>query len=153
MSVFDPGLREILPRQTDDGEEDFSDLMAKIARAVVERQLTVPAIVFLESVKPLSFLGNQLMILLNPMVSLIVTSKDYYRFVRMIEDRDNVEKLIEEIEDTNARSQERQRELKEQRRKKRGKRRFLGFFGRRSDAGDKEGDGSGQQGDNQNPGD
>jgi len=153
LSASDPGLQEILPRQTDDGEEDYSDLIEKIARAVVERQLTVPAIVFLESVKPLSFLGNQLMIFLNPMVSLIVASKDYYAFVRMIENRENVEKLIETIEDTNDRWQRQRRERREQRRKNRGRRGFLGLFGRRSKAGDKEGDGSGQQGDNQNPGD
>jgi hypothetical protein len=146
-------LREILPRQTDDGEEDYSELIGKIADAVVVRQLTVPAIVFLESVKPLAFLGNQLMIFLNPMVSLIVASEDYYRFVRMIENRDNVEKLIETIEDTNARRQQAQRERREQRRRERGRRGFLGIFRRRSKAGDKEGDGSGQQGDNQNPGD
>ena len=153
MSVSDPGLRELLPRQTDDGSEDYSDLIEKIAEEVVERQLTVPAIVFLESVKPLSFLGNQLMIFLNPLVSLLVSSENYYRFIRMIEDRENVEKLIETIEDTNARWQDRQQKRKEERRARRGRRGFLGLFRRRSQAGDKEGDGSGQQGDNQNPGD
>ncbi len=71
------------------------------------RELTVPAIVFLESVKPLSFLGNQFLVFLNPMVSLVVESGEYYRFVRMLEDRENVEKLLKAIEDENARESER----------------------------------------------
>jgi hypothetical protein len=108
---------DVLARSEDE-DEDYSALIRKLAVAVVERQLTVPAIVFLESVKPLSFLGNQLLVFLNPFVSLLVSSGNYYAFVRMIEHRENVEKLIEAIEEENARSEERKRKLREERRKK-----------------------------------
>lgn len=91
----------------DQPAECFDDLIGRIARAIVARELTVPAIVFLESVKPLSFLGNQFLVFLNPMVSLVVESGEYYRFVRMLEDRENVEKLLKAIEDENARESER----------------------------------------------
>jgi hypothetical protein len=87
----------------DASPESYDALLAKIAKAIVEREMTVPAIMLIESVKPLSFLGNQLLIFLNPIVSLVISSKDYYTFVRMIEDRDNVEKLLVAIEEENAR--------------------------------------------------
>ncbi len=37
-----------------DGTEDFTELIDKLAKGIVQRQLTVPAIIFLESIKPLS---------------------------------------------------------------------------------------------------
>lgn len=117
MSLFggtQPDLRSL----TDiEGNEDYSELIARISKAIVIRQLTVPAIIFFETIKPLSFLGNQILIFSNPIVSLIVTAKDYYKFVRMIEDRDNIEKLIKGIEDENAADIQRKQELKKPRRK------------------------------------
>jgi hypothetical protein len=94
--------------------------MARIARAVVERQMTVPAIMLLESVKPLSFLGNQLLIFLDPIVSLVVTSRDYYAFVRMLDDRENLEKLLVAIEEENARIDALRKAEKASRPKRRG---------------------------------
>jgi len=96
------------------------ELMARIARAVVERQMTVPAIMLLESVKPLSFLGNQLLIFLDPIVSLVVTSRDYYAFVRMLDDRENLEKLLVAIEEENARIDALRKAEKASRPKRRG---------------------------------
>ncbi len=132
------------PSLTDtEGNEDYSDLIERISKAIVVRQLTVPAIIFFETIKPLSFLGNQILIFSNPMVSLIVTSKDYYKFVRMIEDRDNIEKLIKGIEDENARDIQQKRELKESCRKKKS---FLSRFRKKgeSDMTNEEVDGSGR---------
>jgi len=117
-----PGIQDIIDVE---GSEDYSDFMRSIAREIVQRQLTVPAIIFLESIKPLSFLGNQLLIFANPVVSLVVRTGNYYKFVRMIEDRENVEKLTVAIEEENAKEVERRRLLKEERRREGG-----GFFRR-----------------------
>lgn len=143
MRSFVTGSLESL--QGDGAGEDFGELSARIARKVVERQLTVPAVVLLESMKPLSFLGNQMLIFLDPMVSLVVDSKDYQKFVRMLEDRDNVEKLICAIEDENARDSAARDALKASR--KGGRRRFS-WFRRGEGRGDPKGDGIGRQGDN-----
>jgi len=116
------------------GDEDYSEFMQKIAREIVQRQLTVPAIIFLETIKPLSFLGNQLLIFANPIVSLIVRTGNYYKFVRMIENRENVEKLTVAIEEENALEVRRNRELKEVRRKeKKNRKSFWSMFRRKSD--------------------
>jgi len=136
------------------GDEDFTGLTARLAKEVVSRQLTVPVIIFLESVKPLSFLGNQLLIFANPVVSLLVSSPDYYGFVRMLEDRENVEKLILAIEEENAREAARKRDAKAAKRS--GGRGFLGRLrrsGGTSGTQEKEVDGGDRQGDHQDPGD
>jgi hypothetical protein len=108
--------------------------MEKIANGIVQRQLTVPAIIFFESIKPLSFLGNQMLIFANPIVSLVVQSGNYYKFIRMIENRENIEKLTLMIEEVNARDVQDRRELKETRRKeKRSRKTFWSRLIHRSD--------------------
>lgn len=126
------------------GEEDYSELIGKISKIIVQRQLTVPAIIFLESIKPLSFLGNQLLIFANPVVSLVVQSGNYYKFVRMIEDRENIEKLTLAIEEENARDAQLKRELKETRRRERKDRSFWRRFRRSNGESKKEVNGSGK---------
>jgi hypothetical protein len=109
--------------------------MSSIAKQIVSRQLTVPAIIFLETIKPLSFLGNQLLIFANPIVSLVVQTGNYYKFVRMIEDRDNVEKLMVAIEEENALEIQRKAKLKDTRRMEKKNRKSLwSRFRRNSDS-------------------
>ncbi len=121
MSLFGPGLDT--EDYNSDTPEEIEDLARRIARKIVERDLTVPAIMFLESIKPVSFLGSQMLVFANPVISLLVQSGDYYRFVRMIEDRENVEKLTVAIEEENALVSERRRKEKRERRKN-----STGFF-------------------------
>ncbi|MBD3294021.1 hypothetical protein GF394_00875 [Candidatus Fermentibacteria bacterium] len=156
-----PGSHDLIDT---DGQEDYTEFMHKIAKEIVQRQLTVPAIIFLETIKPLSFLGNQLLIFANPVVSLVVRTGNYYKFVRMIEHRENVEKLTVAIEEENAREIQRKAKLKEEK-KRRKKRSFFGWLTGKgtektdsescidSNSTDKEVDGGGQQRDHQNNGD
>lgn len=117
MSLFGPGLD---PEDFEkDTAEDYDKLCRKIARMVVERDLTVPAIMFLESIRPVSFLGSQMLVFANPVVSLIVQSGDYFRFIRMIEDRENLEKLTVAIEEENAAASVVRREARLKKRRKR----------------------------------
>jgi len=102
-----------------DTPEEYDELAKKIARKIVERDLAIPAIIFLESIKPVSFLGSQMLVFANPVVSLIVQSGDYYRFVRMVEDRANIEKLTVAIEEENALVSELRRQEKRKRRENR----------------------------------
>ena len=77
--------------------------------------MTVPAILFLESVKPLSFLGSQALYFFEPMVRALFTVPEYDRFAALMERRENIEVLllkIEEKEET-ARRVERERKAAE----------------------------------------
>ncbi len=116
-------------------EEDKKKLMKKIADEVVKRQLTVPAIMFLESIKPLSFIGSQAMIFFNPLAQIVYPTEIYGRLQMMFEDRANVELLIQTIEEEDASFT---KKLKEERDKeknldKRKHKKIFGWWKRRSD--------------------
>jgi len=114
LNLFGPGLNP--EDYNEDTPEDYDRLCSKIAQKVVERDLAVPAIMFLESIKPVTFLGNQMLVFANPVISLIVRTGEYYRFVRMIEDRDNIEKLTMAIEEENAKASRLRQEARKKRR-------------------------------------
>ena len=91
-------------------EDDYRDLIEKIAKKVVDWRLTAPAIVVLESSKPISFVASQVLVFFDPIVKSFFNIKDYERFYTMIEDRENLERLIVAIEEEENR---RHREKKE----------------------------------------
>ena len=79
-------------------------LLDKIGTKIVEYQMTVPAILFLESVRPLNFIGSQVMYFFQPMVQIFFSAAEYERFAKIIEDRETVESLIVAIENADANS-------------------------------------------------
>ena len=72
--------------------------LERLARWLARRSLSVPAILFLESVKPLTFVGSQAMFFFEPMVKIFVGGAGYTRFARLMEDRGNVEVFLRAIE-------------------------------------------------------
>ena len=78
---------------------DEQKMLDRLARTAVKYHLTVPAILFLEASKPLSFVGNQLMVFFQPMVGAIYSDPDYDHAMRLLEDRENMEILIRRIEE------------------------------------------------------
>lgn len=99
-------------------EERRQEIIRVLAKAIVERRLTAPAVFFLESMKPLSFVGSQAMIFLQPVIQAIFPFRSYNEFSVMMEDRKNVEELICEMERLEA--EERERRRREKRAKRRG---------------------------------
>jgi hypothetical protein len=79
-------------------EERKKFLINKIAKKVVDMRLAPVAIVFLESAKPLSFIGNQFLIFMQPFYRTFFTYREYEEVTAMLEDRKNIETLICEIE-------------------------------------------------------
>lgn len=64
----------------------------------MDRRLAAPALFLLESSKPLSFLASQGLVFLGPFVDAALDVPSYDAVVRMLEDRDNVERLLQRIE-------------------------------------------------------
>lgn len=89
--------------------------MDRLAEFAVSRRMTVPAILFLESVKPLSFLGSQALYFFEPMVRALFTVPEYERFAALMERRENIEVLLVKIEgkDESMRRAERERKVQE----------------------------------------
>jgi hypothetical protein len=79
-------------------EERKKFLINKIAMKVIDYRLSPVAIIFLESSKPLSFLGNQFMIFMQPFYRALFSFREYEEIAAMLEDRENIEALICEIE-------------------------------------------------------
>ena len=94
------------------------EMIRKVAERVVRMRMTVPAIFFLESSKPLAFLGSQLLIFLEPFIQTLFNIRQYQRFALLMEDRDNWEKMIRKVEDLEAEYSEREKESKKQKSKK-----------------------------------
>ena len=61
-------------------------------------RMAVPAVFFLESAKPLTFVGSQALVFMEPIIKAFLTIPQYSRFARLMEDRQNVELLIQAVE-------------------------------------------------------
>ena len=70
----------------------------RLARWIVERRMETPAILFLESSRPLSFVGAQAMHFFQPLASGLFTGPEYGRLARLLEDRANLSLLLATIE-------------------------------------------------------
>ncbi len=79
-------------------EERKKFLINRIAQKVIDYRLSPVAIVFLESSKPISFLGNQFLIFMQPFYRALFSYREYEEVTAMLEDRNNIELLIREIE-------------------------------------------------------
>jgi hypothetical protein len=60
--------------------------------------MAIPAILFLEMGKYLSFFGAQLMIIFGPIITVFIPFHSYYKIAELLEDRKNVEFLLVQIE-------------------------------------------------------
>ncbi len=123
MSLRDMFSMGAKPR---DGGEELTphqeEILDKIARKVVYWKMSVPAILFLESVKPLNYIGSQMMAFFEPFVQTLFSVKDYEEFRQMMERRGTIELLLVRIEkfesEAETKEKERKKRLKEERRRK-----------------------------------
>ena len=79
------------------------ELISKLAKKIVRHGLAIPAIFFIEMVKYLSFFGSQLMIFFGPIITVFIDSQLYYKYAELLENRGNVEFLLNELERFEAR--------------------------------------------------
>tara|TARA_B100000530_G_scaffold221536_1_gene142374 strand:+ start:279 stop:542 length:264 start_codon:yes stop_codon:yes gene_type:complete len=80
-------------------------MISNLAKEIVDRGLSVPAIFFLESTKYISFIGSQFLVFLGPIATCFITNKKYYNFVEILEKKGNINFLINEIERINLNTQ------------------------------------------------
>lgn len=78
--------------------ERRQEIIVRIATKIVDMKLTPVAIVMLESSKPVSFIGSQLMVFLQPVVTAVFPFRMYDEVGALLEDRNNVEMLIQTME-------------------------------------------------------
>jgi len=84
----------------DEFNPDDIALIERIAGEIVKRRMATPALLFLESIKPLSFFASQAMHMLRPFIvaATVGNPASYERFVLLMEKSEGMEKLIDSIE-------------------------------------------------------
>lgn len=80
--------------------EQQREVLDKIVRELARRRLLVVAIFALESMRPLSFIASQALVVLGPIVQSILSIKEYDLFCEALEDRSNVDWMIQRLEET-----------------------------------------------------
>jgi len=78
--------------------EEERQLLEKLASYIESRGMVTPAIVFLESVGPLSFVGSQLLYCLDPVFESLFPSVELDRLARLLEKRESLALLKELLE-------------------------------------------------------
>ena len=79
------------------GEKELA-LLEKLAKRIGQYRMALPAIIFLESIKPLSFVASQAMVFFKPFISAFFNTKEYDLLASMLEDRNTVDILLGRIE-------------------------------------------------------
>lgn len=81
------------------GDEERDRLIEKVAAGVVQRRMETPAVLFLEMHKPLTFFASQGLIMASPFVGPFVGIENLRVVSKLLERRENVERLIQRIEE------------------------------------------------------
>ena len=94
-------LRHAFAVEGDQEASDFDDeeraLADRVAAFIVRRRMTAPAVMLLESSRPLNFLGSQLLAFLAPYATLLFSADEYDHFVRFLEKRSSVDLILDSI--------------------------------------------------------
>lgn len=77
-------------------------LLRRMTDEVVRRGMAQPALLFLESLRPLNGVGAQAMHFLHPFASVIVQPQAYERIAAFLERRGSIEWICRAIEDADA---------------------------------------------------
>ncbi len=87
-------------------------VLDKLAEKVVQRHMAMPAILFLESVKPLNYIGSQAMVFFEPIVQSVFNFRDYDTLRSALEKRQTIEILLLRIEKYDAELLSREKRMK-----------------------------------------
>ena len=131
MSFFKGSMELPEPEKTE-LPPDQDAVLEKLAKMVVKRGFSVPAIMFLESIKPLNYISSQALVFFEPIVQTIFSFQDYDTFRLALEKRETMEIIILKIEHYDAIAHRREKRIKKYYKeiKKNWKwyQRFLGIF-------------------------
>ena len=84
------------PARRDLIQEEIA-LLEKVAVGIVQRGMADPAVLFLESLGPLNFLGSQVLHGLAPFLELVCDPTELERLANILEQRDSIKRLSDLI--------------------------------------------------------
>jgi len=100
-------------------EERAVELIEKISKFIAERRMAAPAIMTIESLRPLARIGSQLMHFLAPFAEIIFNAKEYQEFAVLLENEEYVRLLIKRIDEIDVEMYRDERKDKRLKRKRR----------------------------------
>lgn len=87
-------------------EEELTErqkvLITKLADWTVRKRMTTPAILFLESVRPLNFVGSQVMVFFAPVVNVVFNMPEWNELQAVLERRESIAYVLDLIEEKEA---------------------------------------------------
>ena len=86
------------PTPPDYLSEEQIRLFERLADRIVKLRFTVPAAVFLESVRPLNFVGSQAMLFFAPLVHALFAAREYDLLQQALERRETIGYLADLLE-------------------------------------------------------
>lgn len=95
------GMWDIPKDPANDGrftEEEIKAFLQDLARAVVRRRMTVPAVMALEMSKPVTFLGYSSMVAFGPILEMLFDPQKVEKLTCILADRSRIEELLTAIE-------------------------------------------------------
>ncbi|MCK9328310.1 MAG: hypothetical protein PHY08_04360 [Candidatus Cloacimonetes bacterium] len=113
--------------QVEVSKERALELIDKVAVFFASRRMGAPALLFLESMRPLHFIGSQIMYFLSPFAGIIFKGEEFEEFAALLSDHENVQLLINRIDELDEKFNEEQRKLERIKRKKNWEK-FKSFF-------------------------
>jgi hypothetical protein len=78
--------------------EEDSELIDRVARFIVDRGLSAPATLALESSRPYTFLGSQFLTFIKPFAHIALPGPDFERFTRLIENRSSIDLILDRLD-------------------------------------------------------
>lgn len=79
-------------------KEEAHELLDRVARFIAERRMGSAAIMFIESLRPLHFIGSQLLYMISPFAEIIFKAEEYQKFACALEDEENIRYLLDQID-------------------------------------------------------
>ncbi len=75
------------------------ELVEKYARYIAERKLGAAAIMSIESLKPLNFIGSQLLYAISPFAEIFFNPKEYQEMAALLENKEYIDLLLKRIDE------------------------------------------------------
>lgn len=91
-----------IPEESNDSrfsKEELDDFVKVFAKAVYDKHLSIPVVMTLEMIRPISFISYSALVVLAPVLELIVDPVKMEKFQAVINDRKRIENLIVTIEE------------------------------------------------------
>jgi hypothetical protein len=79
-------------------QEQNQQLLDKLAQQIGSWQLTLPAILFLQVTRPLSFIASQCLLLCQPLLGFFYDTQRITDYAELLADRANIDCLVAQLE-------------------------------------------------------